>query len=351
MEYGNIYRMPLIFGRISPIILSGKVAMPCPKGETDLMNDPIQPATEPVAPDTLPRLPRPEPRKKRRKDRREGRYLRTLYAMNKFMPYIMPERSDGCNTYADELDVTGTDSFCKDMIRQGYKNFSFLHVMLAAYIRTISQKPGINRFVAGQRIYARNNIEIVMTVKKEMTSDSPDTCIKVIFEPDDTIAEVYEKFNAAVEKVKSTSELDSGFDKTAEWLANLPRPILRAAICMIRRMDYHGHLPQSLLDVSPFHGSMIITSMGSLGIKPIYHHIYNFGTLPVFISYGVKRTVQKVKRDGTSEQRKYIDLKVVTDERICDGFYYASAFKLIRRYAEHPELLTVRPTAIVDDVE
>lgn len=320
------------------------------------MNDHDQPVTkatasEATAPHTQPRLPRPEPRKKRFKDRREGRFLRTLYAMNKFMPYIMPERSDGCNTYADELDVTETDVFCKDMIRQGYRDFSFLHIMLAAYIRTISQKPGINRFVAGQRIYARNNIEIVMTVKKEMTADSPDTCIKVIFEPDDTIAEVYEKFNAAVEKVKATAELDSSFDKTADRLANLPRPILRAAIRLIRWLDYHGWLPRSLLEVSPFHGSMIITSMGSLGIKPIYHHIYNFGTLPVFISYGVKRSVVKVRRDGTADPRKYIDLKVVTDERICDGFYYASAFKMIRRYVEHPSLLAVRPEQIVADVE
>lgn len=298
-----------------------------------------------------PRLPRPAPRKKRRGDRKEGRLLRTIYPMNKFMPYIMPERSDGCNTYADELDVTETDVFCKDMIRQGYENFSFLHIMLAAYIRTISQKPGINRFIAGQRIYARNNIEIVMTVKKEMTTDSPDTCIKVIFEPDDTVAEVYERFNQAVEQVKATQELDSSFDKTANRLANLPRPILRTAVRLINWLDYHGWLPQALLDVSPFHGSMIVTSMGSLGIKPIYHHIYNFGTLPVFISYGVKRSVLKPRRDGSTEMRRYIDLKVVTDERICDGFYYASAFKMIRKYAEHPSLLTVRPAAIVADVE
>ena len=96
---------------------------------------------------------------------------------------------------------------------------------------------------------------------------------------------------------------------------------------------------------------MIITSMGSLGIRPIYHHIYNFGNLPIFFAYGIKRTVGRIKRDGTVEQRKFIDLKVVTDERICDGFYYASAFKYIRRYVEHPDLLTVRPQEIVEDID
>ena len=319
--------------------------------ETAAENRPDDVGTEETAPAELPRLPRPEPRKKRRGDRREGRVLRSIYAMTKFMPYIMPERSDGCNTYADEFDVTETDAFCKQMIAKGLKNFSFLHIMLAAYVRTLSQKPGINRFVAGSRVYARNNIEIVMTIKKEMTSESPDTCIKVQFEPDDTVEEIYEKFNRAVEEVKATQELDSSFDTTANRLANLPRFVLRGVVRMLYWLDYHGWLPESILKISPFHGSMIITSMGSLGIKPIYHHIYNFGTLPVFTSYGVKRSVVKIKRDGTTEPRKYIDVKVVTDERICDGFYYASAFKMIRRFVEHPAALTARPDRIVADVD
>lgn len=303
------------------------------------------------ADDVQPRLPRPAPRKRRRGDRKEGRLLRTLYPMNKFMPFIMAQRSDACNTYADEFDVTEADAFCKKMVKQGYVNFSFLHIMLAAYVRTVSQKPGVNRFVSGQRIYARKNIEVVMTIKKEMSLSSPDTCIKVYFEPDDTVQEVYEKFNKVVEENKATAGLESDFDKTAKWLASLPRPILRFVVKMLFWLDYHDWLPGTIRDVSPFHGSMIITSMGSLGIRPIYHHIYNFGNLPIFFAYGIKRTVGRIKRDGTVEQRKFIDLKVVTDERICDGFYYASAFKYIRRYVEHPDLLTVRPQEIVEDID
>jgi hypothetical protein len=152
-------------------------------------------------------------------------------------------------------------------------------------------------------------------------------------------------------KEKEKEDLDSGFDKTAGTLASLPRPILRAAVRLLFWMDYHGWIPKALTDLSPFHGSMIITSMGSLGIRPIYHHIYNFGNLPVFISYGVKRTVYKLKRDGSTEQRRMMDLKVVTDERICDGFCYAAAFKMIRRLVEHPAVLLKRPEQIVEDID
>ena len=298
-----------------------------------------------------PRLPRPAPRKKRLGDRKDGRLVRTAQPMTKMMAFIMKNRCDAMNMFADEMDVTETDVFCKKMIENGYEGFSFLHIMLAAYVRVISQKPALNRFISGQRIYARKNIEVNMVIKKDMREDSPDTAISVIFEPDDTVVDVYEKFNAAVQKEKNKEDLDSGFDKTAGTLASLPRPILRAAVGLLFWLDYHGWLPKFLTDLSPFHGSMIITSMGSLGIKPIYHHIYNFGNLPVFISYGIKRTAHRQKRDGTTEQRRMVDIKVVTDERICDGFYFASAFKMIRRLVEHPEPLMTRPEQIVEDID
>ena len=310
------------------------------------------PATDTEAPSAAqPRHPRPAPRKKRRGDRKDGRLVRTAQPMAKMTAFIMKDRCDALNYFADEIDVTETDAFCKRMIAEGYEGFSFLHIMLAAYVRTVSQKPAINRFINGQRIYTRNNIEVNMVIKKDMSEESPDTAISVIFEPDDTVLDVYEKFNAVVQREKDKEELDSGFDKTAGKLAALPRPILRLAVRLLFWMDYHGWLPKFLTDLSPFHGSMIITSMGSLGIKPIYHHLYNFGNLPVFISYGVKRTVYKIKRDGATEQRRMMDLKVVTDERICDGFYYASAFKMIRRLVEHPEALLRRPEQIVEDID
>ncbi len=312
--------------------------------------DPIVSDTVPTG-KNAPRLPRPEPRKKRRGDRKDGRRLRTIPAMHKFMPFIMKERVDALNSFAEELDVTETDVFCKQMIAEGYEGFSFLHLILAAYVRTVSQKPALNRFISGQRVYARHKIEVVMTIKKDMNEESPDTCISVCFEPDDTVEEVYEKFNAVVQKNKETADLDSDFDKTADKLASLPRPILRMVVRALNWLDYHGWLPTSLTDLSPFHGGMIITSMGSLGIKPVYHHIYNFGNLPVFFAYGVKRTTYKTKRDGTTEQRRMLDFKVVMDERICDGFTFASAFKYLRRLIEHPASLRERPEQIVEDID
>lgn len=289
--------------------------------------------------------------KRRFGDRYDGRKLRTIQPMLKVMPYIMEKRSDACNTFSDSVEVSKVDELVRAKVRSGMTNFSILHVLLAAYVRTVSQRPAINRFVSGQKIYSRNNILVNMTIKREMAIDAPDTMVKIEFDPTDTLDDVYEKFNTTIENALAQSSDDSGIDTVAKLLSFIPGGLLKFAVRTLRSLDYVGWLPKALNLVSPFHGSMIITSMGSLGIKPIYHHIYDFGNLPVFISYGAKRTVVGVDSKGNVTKKKYVDLKVVTDERICDGFYYASCFKFIKRYIENPTLLETPPEEVIPDCE
>ena len=294
-----------------------------------------------------------EKNKKRRRrfgDRAEGRKLRTLLPMHRIMPYIMPRRSDALNYFSDTFDMTKVDAFCRQKVKDGYTNFGFLHVLLAAYVRMLSQRPAANRFVSGQKIYARNEIEIVMTVKKEMTIEAPETCIKVVFEPTDTIDDVYRKFNDVVSEVVGQTE-ETSFDKLAKLINYIPGLLLRWTVKFLNFLDYFGWLPRSLTKLSPFHGSMIVTSMGSLGINPIYHHLYDFGNLPVFLAYGKKQTKKVLDEDGNVTSKRYIELKVVTDERIFDGFQYAAGFKCWKKYIENPSLLTAPPETVKYDID
>ena len=289
-------------------------------------------------------------RKRRFGDRKEGRKLRTLDPIKRAMPYIMPKRSDSQNFFTEKLDIAEAEKFCREQIKAGRKNFSLLHVIIAAYIRVVSQRPAINRFVSGQTIYARNNIEVLMTIKKKMTLESEDACIKVVFEPTDTVYDVYDKFNKIVEENKGEGEGNATED-FAKILNYIPRFLLRLVIWFIKTLDYYGILPKFILDLSPFHGSMIITSLGSLGIRPIYHHIYDFGNLPVFVAYGAKQRGVKMNDDGEVVKYRYIEMKVTTDERICDGYYYASAFKMMKRIFENPSVLEYPPEQVVEDID
>ena len=282
-------------------------------------------------------------------DRKEGRRLRTITPLMAFTPFIMIDRNDSCNQFAGAVEISETDRWLRAKRAEGYKGLGMVHLFIAAYIRVLCHLPGLNRFVSGQRVYARNTITINMMVKRGITVDSEETCAKVEFELTDTIYDVYRKMNDAVEEIRSSD--DSGTEKAARIFMSTPRLLLKLAVKLIKLADYFDWLPMSLLRVSPFHGSMIITDLGSLGIGPIYHHIYNFGNLPVFLAFGAKRREVELDRHGQPVEHKYVDYKIVCDERICDGNYYASAFKYLRYYLKNPHELERAPEKIIEDID
>ena len=87
-----------------------------------------------------------------------------------------------------------------------------------------------------------------------------------------------------------------------------------------------------------------------MGIQPIYHHPYNFGNLPVFLALGAKRRVVEFDKNGVPVERKYVDYKLVLDERTVDGFYYASSLKYIKYYLNNPTALEIAPEKVEEDV-
>ena len=110
-------------------------------------------------------------------------------------------------------------------------------------------------------------------------------------------------------------------------------------------MDKHGIMPKVVIKASPFHTSVFLTNVGSLGIDSIYHHIYNFGTTSLFFSMGKKKK-SYIYEDDEIKEEKCITIAFVGDERICDGHYYASSFKQLNKYLKKPELLERLPKEI-----
>ena len=285
-------------------------------------------------------------------DRSDGRKVRTLAPMAQITMYFQWERNICSNLFEDSFEITHIDRYIRQKRREGLTDFGITHVLLAAYVRGVARYPQLNRFISGQKVYSRgDDIQYCMVVKKEMTVDSPDTSIKVHLNPRDTAEDVYHKLNAAIESVKATQELDSSLDGLIQYLNLIPGLLLKFVVWLLKLLDYFGLLPKFLLELSPFHGSLFFTSMGSLGIPPIYHHLYDFGNIPCFGAFGCKRRATEVTEDGTVVQKKYIDVKFVLDERICDGYYYATFFKHYRRLLAHPEVLDNPPEEVIKDID
>jgi hypothetical protein len=274
--------------------------------------------------------------------------VRGIAPYNRLIPYIMETRNTSQNFIFDSISMEKIDKYIKKKQEEGLTNLTLMHVIIGAYCRACSQRPAINRFIRGQKIYSRRKIEVSLAIKKEMTLESPDTVIKVILDPSATIEDVYNAFNEKIEGYRSNP--NSSFDKLAKVLNYIPGILLRWAIRFLRLLDYFGLLPRALTKLSPFHGSLFITSMGSLGIPPIVHHLYDFGTVPVFIAFGSKQREFKVRADGSVYKHSYVDVTYNLDERICDGYYYASAMKLIRGVYKNPEVLDNPPEKVIEDI-
>lgn len=289
-------------------------------------------------------------RKKKWGDRKDGRLLRTRDPMSVVETFILVDRTGSTNYIQDKVEITKAEEYIKRKRKEGLNGFGLMHLMVASYVRVVSQMPAVNRFVSGQRVYARNRIEVNIDIKKEMTLEAPNTCVKIILSPEDTAEEVYRKMKEVIDGEKG-GETDSDFDGVAATLAKFPKLFFKFSIWFLKLLDYFGGIPKSLLEVSPFHGSFFITSMGSLGIPPIIHHLYNFGNVPIFCAIGPKRTAYEIDRNGDVVKKKYLDYTFSTDERIVDGYYYATAFRMMKLCFADPDKLDLPPEKVVEDID
>ncbi len=284
-------------------------------------------------------------------DRVDGRRIRSLDPMVAIGAYFMPNRNGSSNLFSDAFEITNVERYIRQKRKEGFTSFGLTHVLLAAYCRAVCKYPAINRFISGQKVYTHgDDIQFSMTIKKEMSADAPETTIRLHLDRKLTAGEIYQQLNDVVTAEKE-APMDSDFDNVVRLFNLIPGLLLKFAVWALKLLDYFGLLPKFLLELSPFHGSVYFTSMGSLGIPPIYHHLYDFGNIPLFCSFGCKRRTLEVLEDGTVVQRKYMDVRVTTDERIVDGFYYAAFFKHFKRLMAHPELLDLPPEEVVPDID
>ena len=281
-------------------------------------------------------------------DRTDGRRVRTAQVMEQITAYFMPDRTGANNLFAESVEITELERYIRRKRREGLTGFGITHAVLAAYARTVAKYPALNRFIAGQRIYSRGeDITVCMTVKKALTAEAPDSLIKVRLDPRDTAADVYRKFCEKVEEAKN--EPETAADSAVAAFMMIPRLLLKFAIWLLKVLDYFGLVPRALLEISPFHGSVYFTNVGSLGIRPVFHHLYDFGTVPAFCAYGRKRRAEEL-HNGEAVERKYLDLTFDLDERICDGFTYAAIIKYFLRLLSHPDTLDEIPQTVEQDI-
>ncbi len=291
-----------------------------------------------------------EPKRRRFGDRKDGWRLRHTQSVFAVMPHLMKRRSDAQVFFDEEIDIEYLEKYVRALRKEhDMPNFSLYHLMIAAVVRMFVLRPRLNRFVMNGKTYARSRLTASMTAKRSMSKDAEESNIKPRFEKTDTIFDVYRRVNEAMEKEVKTTQVENSTDIAARILNTLPAFLVRAFVNFIIFMDHRGWMNNFINDISPFHTSFYITDVGSIGIQPIYHHLYDFGTTSVFVAMGKKTLVPVADAERNVSTKKVVRIKLVLDERICDGHYYAESFRMLRRILKHPEVLETPPTEFPED--
>lgn len=277
--------------------------------------------------------------------RPDGRKLKNLNVEYTVAAHIMATRSDSMNMTTLDIPIDPIRHYLNEKRKQGIR-YGHLTVVIAAIVRTISQYPALNRFVVNKRIYARNDIEIGMVVLKGGRVDEPGTTDKMKFQPTNTIADVDRIVNSYVEKNRSAEDVNST-DKAAKILTSVPG-LLRGGINVLRWLDKHNWLPKSLIEISPFHCTMMLTNLASIKTDYVFHHAYDFGTVSLTLAMGKLRDVP-MRKKGEVVMERCMPMGLVMDERIASGAYFSLAFREFRKYMENPALLEFPPEKVVED--
>ena len=277
--------------------------------------------------------------------RKDGRKIKTIDPMYKLISHIMVERNDSMNMIELTVQQDPIRKYMRRKKDEGY-TFSHLAIVLAAFIRTTAEYPFLNRFVVNKNLYARNELTIGMVVLKP--GETEGTMNKMFFKPDMTIYQVQEVLDEYIERNRGAGKTNST-DKLMATLLSIPG-LARVGVNLIRWMDWHGLLPKAVIDASPFHCTMTITNLASIGTNYIFHHVYNFGTTSMLMAMGNTRE-DPVKRHGEIVFDKVIPIGLVMDERIADGAQFALACKKLQSILQHPEVLEQPPEVVKEDIK
>ncbi|MCL2786164.1 MAG: 2-oxo acid dehydrogenase subunit E2 [Methanomassiliicoccaceae archaeon] len=274
--------------------------------------------------------------KKRWKDRKDGYYLYDADPLHKFMPFLMPKRTE-CEVYLREsIDVTNVLEYLEERKKIEGNNVTLFSLLMSALVRTFAMRPALNNFISGHRLYRRHKIDIGFVVKKEFTDTGAETVVRIAFEPSWTIMEISERMYSHINEFRNAES--AGADGTVETFSKMPRFLTKFVVAFLRFLNYFGKVPKSLIESDPNYASAFVANLGSLKGNAPFHHLNNWGTGSLFVAIGAIED-RPVVIDGVVEVRKCLDLALTVDDRIADGYYYMRSIRLVKEILADPRTL------------
>lgn len=272
-------------------------------------------------------------------DRPDGTRVRKAPKVRLFMPYLLPRRSDAAVFFEHKVDISQTLDYLERWNADGTRvPLRFFHVYLAGIVRVMHERPRINRFIAGRRLYQRNDVAISISVLKARDDDAKLTVVKQSFDAGLGLAGVYDRTEAVIGDGRAAKKTSS--EREVSLIQRLlPRAVIPLLPKLQKLGDWLNVTPASLSANDPLYASFMVSNLGSIGIDAAYHHLYEHGTLPIFAVIGKARDEAVVTSRHEIEIRPVVTIRYTLDERIVDGYYAARSLDRLQELIEQPWLL------------
>lgn len=272
-------------------------------------------------------------------DRRDGRRVKAP-GLQTVMTALFPKRTDAEVYLQDTIDATELVRFLEEKNEGRTEDkMTIFHCMITALARMLVERPLMNRFIQGYRIYERNEISLSFVAKRRFSDGAEETLMYLVPEMTDTVNEISRKIIGDVREARKSEHATGGVDELLDKFAALPRPLLAGSVRVIRWLDFWGVNPEFLTAGDPNYSSILVSNLGSIKSPSVYHHLNNYGTNSIMVTIGTLHKAEVLQEDGHKEIRDVIDIGATLDERIGDGFYFARSLKLVKHICAHPELL------------
>ena len=276
--------------------------------------------------------------------RPEGKRVKHLDPIVQITPYLMPWRCDAQVFLAYDAGYEPLLRYMSHKSREGVK-ITFMELIIAAFVRAISQVPEANRFIMNRKFYNRTELAVSFVVLRPTEDGQPEeNAVKVKFDPSDTIFEVSTRVKQTIEEGRRTDD-DSAAIKLASALLKVPL-LPNLVVHVANFLDHHDLFPKALMDALPFHTSLFVTNMASIGMTRVYHHIYNFGNTSLFFSMGTPQRSNQPDMKGEISRKCILPIGITADERVCSGAIYAKLFAVMKHCLTNPYELEQPPEKV-----
>jgi len=271
-------------------------------------------------------------------DRFDAKYLKDIDSMHFIMPFMYPDRCDNQAFFSFQIDLSNLNEYIKEKNKDNpdYK-YNMYQCIVTAVLKTVTLRSKLSMFIHDRKMYKRNEVSAAFTVKQEFADNGGEVLCFIHSKPEWTIDDVHNEMRRQLLKLKSKGYRDesSGF---MDKFNQIPKFISRPALRFVCWLEKHSWIPKALIETDPYHSSVVLANLGSIGLPEGYHHLTNWGTTSMFLVVGKSGRMPFFENDKV-EFRDGVKFGFTVDERIADGYYFSKSIKMMQLFLQQPELL------------